>query len=68
MLESVKNSASFTTREIELTRSIDSNVNRDDACHLLTERLCGDFLMSVKCLDQIQISVLTRLPSHTRIR
>lgn len=58
MLESVENSTSFTTRKVELARSINSNVYRNDACHLLTERLCGDCLMSVKCLGQIQILVL----------
>ena len=45
MLESVQNSAPFTIRKVQLTRSIDSNVNGNDACQFFTERLCGDFVL-----------------------
>jgi hypothetical protein len=43
MLEGVEDSTSFAIGEVELTRSIHSNVKCDDTSHFLTEGLCGDF-------------------------
>jgi hypothetical protein len=43
VLEGMEDCTSFAIGEVELTRSIHSNVKCDDTSHFLTEGLCGDF-------------------------